>query len=59
MPPRKAQGPPEGLREGQKMKGPWGLVGARALAGAAPPTPAPPSCAAGVNKDFSRWGQEV
>lgn len=33
------------------MKGPWGPVGARALARAAPPTP---SCTDGVNKDFSR-----
>lgn len=39
MPQSRALRLPEGLREGQKMKGPWGPVGARALAGAAPPTP--------------------
>lgn len=33
------------------MKDPWGLVGRGLLAAAAPPTP---SCAAGVDKDFSR-----
>lgn len=37
-PQRRTQGLPERLREGPKIKGPWGPVGARALAGAAAPT---------------------